>query len=669
MNEQLIANTFLYITNAIVFGTLTFFLWQFFRGYGREYVKYWLFSLSSLCLSQLALAAKAATVLSPVTSIQQVSFQALYLGSYFCFVTFFIVGLVSAQKRAKFKRKKVLYTSFGAIGFGVGFSMICAFAEGHNFDRFFMRETIPSFMYGLVYLGASFFLFRTPPDHFSSRIMTVLTAMLGLRYLLFSLISTFAIAEVWFEQAMRFVQFFDVGTHAVIGFSMLIWMQGAERSAAAIARSKASYLGKHDPLTGSLNREQVLEKMPEHMAEATQRGTSLGIFLLDIKRFKFVNDTYGLKTGDYVLGVIAKRLKDSLFKPVIVGRLSGDSFVFIYEFTKQEQVPRTVQHLHQLIAQPYSHDGQEISLQCSIGYSFFPEHTDNAESLLQFANLALFHAESRNEPSKQFSHDMKVQGRHLLEMETSIKVGMRKDEFELYFQPQLNLLTNKLEGVEALIRWNHPEKGLLTPDKFLPDVDALALNSEFDNYVLEKACKTIKHWYETYNRRVAIAVNITAVEFQDPKLISKIQKLLIKYDVPPKYLELEITENVVMTDLASAMNTIVVLQNMGIKVSIDDFGTGYSSLAYLRKLPIDKIKIDRSFVQEMAENDSDFTIVKSMIKLSHGLGKRVLAEGVETKTQLDILRNLDCDAVQGYYISKPVNEAALVKYFSKKSPT
>jgi len=206
----------------------------------------------------------------------------------------------------------------------------------------------------------------------------------------------------------------------------------------------------------------------------------------------------------------------------------------------------------------------------------------------------------------------------------------------------------------------------LFPNEFLDDIEKLGLNSIFDNYILEKACQTIDHWYQQYKRRVTVAVNITSVEFQDTRLVANIQSLLFKYNIPPKCLDLEITENIVMTDIKTAMNTIVTLQNMGIKVSIDDFGTGYSSLAYLRELPIDKIKIDRSFITEVASNDSDFTIVKSMIELSHGLGKRVLAEGVETREQLDLLRNIGCDAVQGFFISRPVPESELAKYLQRR---
>lgn len=667
MVEHVVANTFLFLTEAVVFGVLSFLLWQFYRGYGSQYVKLWIFSLGSLCVSQLVSAIQSYTILQPETSNIQVFYEAARQIAYFQFIFFWLLGLfaVSSKKHISIRQQFLLLAA--SVALGVGLTLICAFSPSHVYDRFFLRETIPSFLFFICCFGAAISLYQSPKNHFSNQIMMGIAIFLATKFFIFSTASTLWLEESWFQYLSLLLGYVDVGAHAVIGFAMLIWMQGSERNVALTAVTKAQYLGKHDRLTGSLNREQVIEKMPALMSTASEENKKLCIFLIDIKRFKFINDTYGLKTGDHILGQIAKRLRESLFQPLIVGRLSGDSFVYVFEFTNEEQIPRALTHLHELIERLYQFEGQEIFLQASIGYCFYPEHGVSAEDLLQYANLALYHAESRNEPSKQFSHDMQVQGRHLLAVEKSLKSAMTNDEFELYYQPQLNLLNNKLEGVEALIRWNHPEQGFLTPDKFLTDIDTLALNSVFDNYVLEKACQAMARWHEKYNRRVAVAVNITAVEFQDPQLISRIQSLLHKYQIPSSYLELEITENVVMTELESAMNTIVVLQNMGIKVSIDDFGTGYSSLAYLRKLPIDKIKIDRSFISEMAENDSDLTIVKSMIKLSHGLGKRVLAEGVETEAQLNILRTLQCDAVQGYYISKPIGELDLVKYFTRKA--
>ena len=441
---------------------------------------------------------------------------------------------------------------------------------------------------------------------------------------------------------------------------------GGERHVAATAINRAKYLDKHDALTGVLNREQVLEKLTNEMKYPQGKAQKLCVYLLDIKGFKFVNDTYGLKVGDLILGEIAGRLNHSLLKPKVVGRLSGDSFMYVIDYTNEQQQLTAARHLHALINRPYQVSQQEVHLQCSVGYCDFPADADNADDLLKKANLALFQAESNNIQSVKYEAGMQSHGRHLLVMAKEIRQAITNEELILHFQPQLNLKNNRLEAAEVLVRWQHPDKGLLAPGQFFDDIEALNLFSELDNYVLEKTCQTIARWYVTYKRRVPLAINITAVEFQADNFISTIQSLLMKYEIPPIYLELEVTENVFITDIELVMNTIIILQNMGIKVSIDDFGTGYSSLAYLRKLPIDKIKIDRSFIQEVASNDSDLTIVKTMVELSHGLGKRVLAEGVETREQLQLLRNIGCDAVQGYFISKPIAEEEFSKYLKRK---
>ena len=489
---------------------------------------------------------------------------------------------------------------------------------------------------------------------------------MGARQILFSFLSIITLTDDWFRQLLDVLVFIDLGANTVLGFIMLVWMQGAERNLATSAINRVRYLGKHDSLSGVLNREQVLEKLPLAMKSILGNEQKLIIFNLDIKRFKFINDTYGLKVGDLVLREIANRLNKSILLPKVVGRLGGDSFIFVIELMDDSQQERAAEHIHGLIGSPYQIQQQEVYLQCSIGFCVYPDGENDAEGIMKQANLALFHAKKHKLSTVKYEEGMQSQGRHLVEMEKAICKGIAEREFILYFQPQLNLINNRLEGVEALIRWQHPEKGLLSPAQFLDDVETLGLSSEIDNYVLDKSCQTIADWYKKYKRRIPIAVNITAVEFQDPKFVAKIQALLFKYDIPPTCLELEITENVVITEVKVAMDTIVVLQNMGIKVSIDDFGTGYSSLAYLRELPIDKIKIDQSFIKEVATNDSDLTIVKSMIKLSHGLGKRVLAEGVETLEQLTLLRNLGCDAVQGYFIGKPLPEHELKKYLARK---
>jgi len=676
MIEYAIPHIFLFAMQTVAFSALSFVFFMYYRTFSRQYVQYWLISLLALTFSYfvkaVTLYSHNVTASSTTMELLQVVPDFLQQVSQYLVLFFLLLGVFNAKTRQQIPKRVFIYTLPLIFIVALTSSTLFAFQQEHVFLHFYLNVSLPSFIFSCGFLSLAIYLLVDKKSYFSSKVLMWFCFTVGLRYLFHSFISIVALTETWFRQFELFLLYFDIAAYSILGFTLLIWLQGAERFAALNAINKAQYLGKHDSLTGALNRGQVMEKLSEKMlalandVNKKKKQVKLAIFLIDIKQFKFINDTYGLKIGDYILGEIANRLNHSVFIPQAVGRLSGDSFMFVIEFEQLSQVERAVQHLHELISRPYTYQSQEILIQASLGYCFYPDNADKAEDLLQKANLALHHAETNNIPSVFFSEGMQAQGRRLLIMEKALKSALANDEFVLYYQPQLNLLTNKLEGVEALVRWQHPEKGLLSPVEFLDDIEALGMHSLFDNYILTKACQTSARWFDIYQRRIAIAVNVTAVEFQDENLVSNIQCLLLEHKIPSKYIELEITENVVMTDIERAMDSIVKLQNMGIKVSIDDFGTGYSSLAYLRELPIDKIKIDRSFIQEVASNDSDLTIVKSMIELSHGLGKRVLAEGVETVEQLNVLRHLGCDAVQGYFIDKPMPEEKLVRYLERK---
>lgn len=666
MTDKIFATFLLFSIEAIIFGFLTFLLWIYYRGFGRKYVHLWMLSLLMLSLHQITKALQLYFIDYSVTSQIQLFLEWFKQTSHFLHLSLLLLGVYCAVKRDELPKKFIGIWVFFAVAAGLITSLFYGYNEAAVFNRFYLRDSLPAFIFGCVFLTTGFFLSTTEKLHFSGKVLMIYSFIIGLRYTLFSFLSILILTEDWFSQLMNFAFFFDAGSNVILGFIMLVWMQGAERNLALLAMNRARYLGKHDSLTGVLNRDKVLNELPVFMKQALNKKQNLVVFHLDIKRFKFINDSYGLKVGDLVLGEIARRLSKSILMPKIVGRLWGDSFIFVIELFDEKQQERAAEHIHGLVGSPYQIQHQEVYLQCNVGYCIYPKDGSTAENLMKQANLALFHAKTNKLSSVQYKEGMQSQGRRLVEVERDIIRALNDNEFILYFQPQLNLITNRLEGVEALIRWQHPDKGLLLPVEFLDDVESLGLSSEIDNYVLDKACQTIASWFEKYQRRIPIAVNITAIEFQDPKFVAKIQGLLFKYDIPPTCLELEITENVVMTEVAIAMDTIVVLQNMGIKVSIDDFGTGYSSLAYLREIPFDKIKIDRSFIKEVASNDSDLTIVKSMIELSHALGKRVLAEGVETIEQLQLLRNLNCDAVQGFFISKPLPEDKLQNILIRK---
>jgi diguanylate cyclase (GGDEF)-like protein len=578
----------------------------------------------------------------------------------YSFLVFLVFGIYIAKKNKELSKEALMIGIAVILILSVTSTLFFAFEPSQAFNHFYLTISLPSFIFGCTFLSLGCYLLFDKKNYFSSQVLMCFSAIFGLRFLLHSFISIVAVTEPWFHQLELFLLYFDIAAHSILGFTLLIWMQGAERFATLSAISRAQYLGKHDSLTGALNRGQVMAKLSDKMQELTQVNSrskvqlKLAIFLIDIKQFKFVNDTYGLKVGDYILGEIANRLNQSVFIPQAVGRLSGDSFMFVIEFEQSSHVDRAVSHIHELIERCFRYEQQEITIQGSVGYCFYPDDADKSEDLLQKANLALHHAETNNIPSVAFEEGMQAQGRHLVLMEKQLRSAIANDEFILYYQPQLNLFTNKLEGVEALVRWQHPEKGLLSPGDFLTELESLGMHNEFDNYILTKACQAGERWFKLYRRRVAIAVNITAVEFQNEQLVTNIQMLLKKYNIPSKYIELEITENVVMTDITRAMDSIVKLQSMGIKVSIDDFGTGYSSLAYLQKLPIDHLKIDRSFVRDLDNSDNDKAIVLAVIAMAHSLKISVIAEGVETQSQKEFLRDNQCDSVQGFLFSRPV---------------
>jgi diguanylate cyclase (GGDEF)-like protein len=657
---------FLFAIEAFIFSVLAYLFYFYFQGLGRKYIKYWAISLVALALNQLVLSIQHFSIEQLTATNEQLILIFMAQLSQYLHILFLLFGFFLCDKQRDIKRGKQISYIVPLVVISLLVAMSYSANEQNVFNHFYLQKSLAEFILGCAYLAIAIHLYSRRMFHFSAKIMIIFSLVIALRYLFFSFLSILVLTEPWFHFITSMLVYFDVGAKSILGFIFLIWIHGAEQNIADRAINRAQYLGKHDALTGALNREKIIEKLPDLIHLARQGKQDLVVYLIDIKHFKYVNDTYGLKVGDLVLEEVVNRLNASLMLPQVVGRLSGDSFIFAIEMSEESQQEKAASHLHDIVARPFLVQQHEVNLQANIGYCVAPVDGNDAEVLLHKANLALNQAESNNIPSAKYVAGMQAYGKYLIEVEKEIRQGLKNHEFILYYQPQLNLLTNRIDAVEALIRWQHPERGLLEPAEFLEDFNTLGLDGELDNYVLELACKTNAAWYQQYKRRVTIAVNMSAVQFQDATIISKIQGLLYQYNMPSINLELEITENVVITDISSAMDTIVTLQNMGIKVSIDDFGTGYSSLAYLRELPIDKIKIDRSFIKDFASSDADLTIVKSMIKLSHGLGKRVLAEGVETKEQLQLLRQLGCDAVQGYFVNKPLAEEKFTDYLLQR---
>ncbi|MER1989316.1 MAG: GGDEF and EAL domain-containing protein [Solibacillus isronensis] len=410
------------------------------------------------------------------------------------------------------------------------------------------------------------------------------------------------------------------------------------------------HIAHHDDLTGLPNRRMLLNDL-KTLIEVEQQPFSLMLF--DVNRFKNINDGLGHRVGDLFLVEIAERTK-TLNSPLMTFyRLSGDEFICILrDATLLESAAEDIQALfkHQFNLNNYA-----FYASISIGAVNYPEHGHSAQDILKYADIAMYEAKKSNnkgfviyKKQQRFSHNQ------LLTLETKLHDAIKNQAFELYYQPKVNLQSNKIEGMEALIRWFDDELGFVPPDQFIPFAEDFGLISDISEWVIAKAGRQVTEWNKQYNLNLRVAVNISPSHLKADNFIERLNQILQEHEISPSALEIEITEMSFLDQNSDLLNTIKHLSEMDITLAIDDFGTGYSSLSYLKKFPVDLLKIDRSFIHEMYKNNADIAMVSAMISLARALNLKVVAEGVEEHEDLHLLREFDCEFVQGYYYSRPL---------------
>lgn len=418
-----------------------------------------------------------------------------------------------------------------------------------------------------------------------------------------------------------------------------------------------------DTLTDLPNRQLFFNQMGEAIARAKRNSTSFGLLFIDLDNFKNINDTLGHSTGDLLLKEVTKRLTENLRPYDIVSRLGGDEFTTIVtDMSEQFDTDTVAERIAELLSDPFYLCGHELCVSCSIGISIFPDDGADAETLLQNADVAMYYAKSMGRNNYQhFTQEMNRQAKEQLILGGELRRALQNDEFMLHYQPQVEARTGEIIGHEALIRWNHPERGLIMPSDFIPIAEESGIVIAIDEWVLQRACEETRKLHESGFNSLALAVNLSALHFKEKNIVETVSRVLEKTGFSSGYLELEITEGVLMDDVETSLQLINELKSLGIKISMDDFGTGYSSLSYLKRFPIDKLKIDRSFIQEIATNESDGAITRTIISMAFNLNMNVIAEGVETQEQLEFLSAEGCNQIQGYYFSKPLPIDAYVE--------
>jgi diguanylate cyclase (GGDEF)-like protein len=396
---------------------------------------------------------------------------------------------------------------------------------------------------------------------------------------------------------------------------------------------------------------------------------SIGVVFIDLDHFKFVNDSLGHNTGDKLLQKVAERLTEAVRDGDTVARLGGDEFILILnDQPGQEMIYRAMQRIINKVAEPINVDGQELMVTCSAGISLYPQDGPDVDTLLKNADAAMYQAKEKGRNNFQFyTAEMNRQVNERLQTETSLRRALERDEFEVYYQPRINVRSGALVSCEALVRWRHPERGLLLPEHFIALAEETGLIVPIGEWVLKRACAQARAWQKDGRAQIAVSVNLSMRQFRQEALANDVEDALRESRLDPRLLEMELTESLIMHDTEAAIRILLRLREIGVDVSVDDFGTGHSSLSYLTRLPISALKIDQSFVHDIKGSGraDEGLVAQTIISLARNLKLKVVGEGVETEAQFQFLKKHDCDEVQGFHFAKPMPAPEFERFAAK----
>ncbi len=415
-------------------------------------------------------------------------------------------------------------------------------------------------------------------------------------------------------------------------------------------------LAFYDPLTNLPNRKLFDDRLQQVVGLSKEKDSCPAVLFVDLDRFKFINDSLGHQLGDEFLKIVSERIKSSLRKTDTVGRFAGDEFSILLPNTTQYEAISLAERLNQVIIEPYNIMGHSISISASIGIAIYDKSKgQSANDLVRNADTAMYHTKKHGKNNfTVYSEELDTRTTYKLSIENDLKTAISKQEFSLYYQPINDLKTNNLTAMEALIRWNHPIHGIIPPDHFISISEESGQIVSIGKWVLQEACRQNKKWQDAGNRPFKIAVNISTIQLKHQNFVNTVKEILAETELEAKWLELEVTESILMENNELLKGVLIKLKEIGVSISIDDFGTGYTSLSYLRQFSFDKVKIDRSFIKDISHDLNGKAITSTIISLAHKLKMGVIAEGIEDEIQLEFLKGESCDEGQGFYYSRPL---------------
>ena len=464
----------------------------------------------------------------------------------------------------------------------------------------------------------------------------------------------------WIHDRVRLVRDKDGQPAEIVGS----WLDITDRKE---YESTIMQLAYYDSLTSLPNRRMFIDTFSKTIARMKRQGLLAAILYLDLNRFKVINDTLGHSAGDQLLKEVAVKLSQCVRLSDTLARFGGDEFIILLsEISRIEDIVKVVERVFLSLDLPIKLNEHEVTVSTSIGISIFPDDGDDIETLLKKADVAMYRAKSNKKNSYQFyASNINISSIEWLKLEHELRRAVEKKEFLLYYQPQIDIDTCKISGIEALLRWNNPEKGMINPGKFITLAEDTGLIIPIGEWVIYESCRQGKIWQEKGLNPVVISVNVSKLQFKQKDFVNTVKKILKETGIPTGLLQLEITESIIMDNTDVIIGALDELKGIGVALAIDDFGIGYSSLGYLKHMPIDVLKIDQSFVRDMSIDKNDAAICKAVIGIANSLNMDVIAEGVETIEQLNMLHNLTCKKIQGYLISKPVPAGDFEQFLNK----
>ncbi|MFO7602344.1 MAG: EAL domain-containing protein [Gammaproteobacteria bacterium] len=431
--------------------------------------------------------------------------------------------------------------------------------------------------------------------------------------------------------------------------------------------NKLNHLAHHDPLTGLPNRILFNDRLSQAMVDAQRHKRLAGVVVLDLDRFKNINDTLGHDVGDDTLVAVTERLRTAIRPSDTLARLGGDEFAIVLaDMDKAEDAPLVVERILDTFMEAFHVRDREQFMSASLGITLFPADGDDCETLLRNADTAMYRAKAAGRCGYQFyTAEMTQRAHEDMALESALRHAIERDELAMHYQPIIDIDTGRITGMESLMRWQHPELGFVSPERFIPLAEETGLIISLGEWALSTACTQTRRWHEQGFDDLYVAVNLSSRQFRANDLIGQVTQALERSGLDARHLVLELTESMLSTDIDNTIHVMQILHNQGIRFALDDFGTGYSSLNYLKRFPIDILKIDQSFVRDISTDPDDAAIVRAIITMAHSLGDRVVAEGVETQDQMEFLRANDCDAMQGYLLSRPLPAAEFQTLLSR----